>query len=209
MPNDPSPPPKLEDILFSPAVKAAQQRLGSRDMFERRGAWRCEITDEVQQYLAAVDTFFIATASGDGRPYLQHRGGPAGFLKVLDNRTLGFADFGGNRQYITTGHLQENDRAFLFVPHFATRQRVKFWGRARVVEEDGDLLARLAIRGYSARIERVIVFDVEAWDSNCQSHITARYSEAEIAPAIDKLVARIKELEAEVERLRGQSATGA
>jgi len=121
---------------------------------------------------------------------------------VLDERTLGFADLGGNRQYITVGNLAENTRAFLFVPHLATRQRLKFWGRARSVEDDGVLLARLAMRGYPGRIERAVIFDVEVWDSNCQSHITARYSEAEIAPAIDKLVARIKELEAEVAALR-------
>jgi len=199
---DELPPPKPQDILFSSSVKAAQERLGSRTMFAQRTEWRTEITEDVRQYLAAIDMFFIATASRDGQPYVQHRGGPPGFLTVLDERTLGFADLGGNRQYITVGNLAENTRAFLFVPHLATRQRLKFWGRARSVEDDGVLLARLAMRGYPGRIERAVIFDVEVWDSNCQSHITARYSEAEIAPAIDKLVARIKELEAEVAALR-------
>ena len=197
---------KPEDVLFSPAVKAVQERLGSREMFARRTEWRTAIGDDVRQYLAAIDMFFIATASRDGRPYVQHRGGPPGFLHALDDRTLGFADFAGNRQYITTGNLSENPRAFLFVPHLATRQRLKFWGRARVIEEDGTLFARLAMRGYPGRIERAMLFDIEAWDSNCQSHITARYSEAEITPAIDRLAARIKELEDELASLRGKPA---
>lgn len=200
--------PSPQEILFSPAVRAEQERLGSRAMFARRPAesWKTEITEDMVQFLAAIDTFFLATASGDGQPYVQHRGGPPGFLKALGPRTLGFADFAGNRQYITLGHLAENPRAFLFIPHFATRQRLKFWGRARVVEEDGVLIARLAMRGYPGKVERAIVFDIDVWDVNCPSHITPRYSEAEIAPAIDKLVTRIKELEAEVAALRGGNA---
>ena len=193
---------KPEDVLFSPSVKAEQARLGSRASFEDR-EWATEITEKLAQFLDAIDTFFLATASADGRPYMQHRGGPAGFLKTIDNRTLAFADFAGNRQYITLGHLKENDRAHIFIPHFATRQRVKLWGRARVVEDDTALMERLVDPAYKARPQRAIVFSLEAWDVNCNQHITARYSEAEMAPAVNKLLERIKELEAEVARLRG------
>lgn len=191
-----------EDVLFSAAVKAEQERLGSRAAFEGRD-WKTGITDDLRQFLAAVDTFFLATASADGRPYVQHRGGPPGFLKTIGSHTLAFADFAGNRQYITLGHLRENDRAHIFIPHFATQQRVKLWGRARVVEGDVELMERLVDPAYKARPARAIVFTLEAWDVNCRQHIVPRYSEAEIAPGIDKLVQRIKELEEEVARLTG------
>ena len=194
-----------EDVLFSEAVKAEQARLGSRKQFEDR-EWATEITDNLRQFLDAVDTFFLATASADGRPYVQHRGGPPGFLKPIDSRTLAFADFAGNRQYITLGHLRENDRAHIFIPHFATQQRLKLWGRARVVEGDLGLMERLVDPTYKAKPQRAIVFTLEAWDVNCRQHITARYSEAEMAPAVNKLIARIKELEEEVARLKGEKA---
>jgi uncharacterized protein len=196
---------KPEDVMFSPAVKAEQTRLGSRARFEDR-AWKSEITDDLRQFLAAIDTFFLATASADGRPYVQHRGGPTGFLKPIGTHMLAFADFAGNRQYITLGHLQENDRAHIFIPHFATQQRLKLWGRARVVEGDIELMERLVDPAYRARPQRAIVFAIEAWDINCHQHIVARYSEAEIAPAIDKLAQRIRELEEEVARLKGESS---
>jgi predicted pyridoxine 5'-phosphate oxidase superfamily flavin-nucleotide-binding protein len=190
-----------EDVLFSAAVKAEQARLGSRPMFEGR-EWKTEITDDLRQFLDVIDTFFFATASADGRPYIQHRGGPPGFLKTIGTHTLAFADFGGNRQYITLGHLKENDRAHIFILHFATQQRVKLWGRARVIENDTELMERLVDPAYKARPQRAIVFTLEAWDVNCTQHIVPRYSEAEIAPGINKLVARIKELEEEVARLK-------
>ncbi len=192
---------EADDVMFSPAVKAEQTRLGSRSMFEGRD-FKSEITDDLRQFLAVVDTFFFATASADGRPYVQHRGGPPGFLKPIGTHMLAFADFAGNRQYITLGHLKENDRAHIFIPHFATQQRVKLWGRARVVEGDLALMERLVDPSYKARPERAIVFTLEAWDANCPQHIVPRYSEAEIAPAVDKLAQRIKELEEEVERLK-------
>jgi hypothetical protein len=194
-----------EDVLFSEAVKAEQARLGSRAQFEDR-EWATEITDNLRQFLAAVDTFFFATASADGRPYVQHRGGPPGFLKPIGTHTLAFADFAGNRQYITLGHLKENDRAHIFIPHFATQQRLKLWGRARVVEGDLELMERLVDPTYKAKPQRAIVFTLEAWDVNCRQHITARYSEAEMAPAVNKLIARIKELEEEVARLKGEKS---
>ena len=191
-----------EDVLFSTSVKAEQARLGSRASFEDRD-WKTEITDDLRQFLQVIDTFFFATASADGRPYVQHRGGPPGFLKTIGTQTLAFADFAGNRQYISLGHLKENDRAHIFIPHFATQQRVKLWGRARVVENDIELMERLVDPSYPAKPQRAIVFTLEAWDSNCRQHIVPRYSEGEIAPAVNKLVARIKELEEEVARLKG------
>ncbi|MBS0520469.1 MAG: pyridoxamine 5'-phosphate oxidase family protein [Proteobacteria bacterium] len=193
-----------EDVLFSPAVKAEQTRLGSRPTFEGR-SWNTEITDDLRQFLAVIDTFFFATASADGRPYVQHRGGPPGFLKPFGAGRLAFADFAGNRQYITLGHLKENDRAHIFIPHFATRQRVKLWGRARVVEGDLELMERLVDPTYASKPQRAVVFALEAWDINCPQHIVPRYTEAEIAPGLDRLVARIKELEEEVERLKAAS----
>ena len=193
-----------EDVLFSEAVKAEQARLGSRPMFEGR-EWKTEITDDLHQFIGVIDTFFFATASADGRPYIQHRGGPPGFLKPIGTRTLAFADFAGNRQYITLGHLKENDKAHIFILHFATQQRVKLWGRARVVENDTELMERLVDPTYKARPQRAVVFTIEAWDINCTQHIVPRYSEAEIAPGVNKLVERIKELEDEVARLKGGS----
>lgn len=195
-----------EDAMFSTAVKAEQARLGSRAQFEDR-EWKSEITDDLRQFLAVIDTFFLATASADGRPYVQHRGGPPGFLKTIGTHTLAFADFAGNRQYISLGHLKENDRAHIFIPHFATQQRLKLWGRARVVEGDVELMERLVDPSYRARPERAIVFRLEAWDINCRQHIVPRYTEAEIAPAVDRLAQRIKELEAEVARLKGKESS--
>jgi len=190
-----------DDVMFSPSVKAEQTRLGSRAMFEGR-EWKTEITDDLRQFLGVIDTFFFATASAGGQPYIQHRGGPPGFLKAIGSHTLAFAEFAGNRQYITLGHLKENDRAHIFVLHFATQQRVKLWGRARVVENDLELMERLVDPAYKARSQRAVVFTLEAWDINCTQHIVPRYSESEIAPGINKLVARVKELEEEVARLK-------
>ena len=196
------------DVAFSPAVKALQERHGSRAGYarmEEKGGWKREITPDLAAFLAGRDSFYLATASAAGQPYIQHRGGPKGFLKVLDAGRLAFADFGGNRQYITAGNLSENDRAHVFLMDYPNRQRIKIWGRARVVEDDPELMERLLTPGYKAKPERAILFEVEAWDANCPQHITPRYSEAEIAPAVAKLQARIEELEAEVARLRGDN----
>jgi len=197
-----------EDVMFSAAVKAEQTRLGSLVLFEDRD-WNSEITDDLRQFLGIIDTFFFATASADGQPYIQHRGGPPGFLKTIGTNTLAFADLAGNRQYITLGHLKENDRAHIFILHFATQQRVKLWGRARVVEGDLELMERLVDPAYKARPQRAIVFTLEVWDANCRQHIVPRYSEAEMAPAVNKLIARIKELEDEVASLKGERPYGA
>jgi len=190
------------DIAFSPAVKAAQARQGSGGRYEE-GGFQGDITPELAAFLAERDSFYLGSASADGRPYIQHRGGPKGFLRVLGPRQLAFADFAGNRQYITLGNLAENDRVFLFLMDYALRQRVKVWGRARAVEEDPALLAALAVPGYRARVERALVIEVEAWDLNCRQHILPRFDEATVGRVVEKLTGRIAELEAEVARLKG------
>ncbi len=196
----------VSDIAFTPSVKAWQERLGSRAGYARRAEkrdWSDSVTPELEAFLAERDSFYLATASAEGRPYIQHRGGPAGFLKVIDDKHLAFADFGGNKQFISAGNLSENDRTSIFLMDYANRQRIKLWGRARVVEDDAELMERLADPGYQAKPERAIVFEIEAWDVNCPQHITRRYTEHQIAPAIAKLQARIDELEAEVAALKG------
>jgi uncharacterized protein len=193
------------DVAFTPAVKAFQERLGSRAGYarmEERGGWSREISDDLRSFVAARDSFYLGTASAEGRPYIQHRGGPPGFLRVLDDRTLAFVDFSGNRQYISAGNLSENDRAFIFLMDYANRQRIKVWGRAEVVEDDVELLAALLPPGYRARGERVIRFRVEAWDVNCPQHITPRYTEEQVQARVAALQARVTELEAEVVALR-------
>jgi len=189
-----------EDVMFSPAVKAEQMRLGSRTMFEDR-EWKTEITDDLRQFLGVIDTFFLATASADGQPYIQHRGGPAGFLRVLDERTIGFVDFAGNRQYITQGNLADNPKAYLFLIDYAHRRRIKLWGEARVVEGDAALMAKLMPEGYEARPEQVILFTVAAWDSNCPQHIPQRFEAADMTAALAERDRRIEALEAEIKRL--------
>lgn len=165
------------DIAFSPSVKAIQAARGSRNAYERveqRGGFADRITPELARFIAERDSFYLATASADGQPYVQHRGGPPGFLHVRDGRTLAFADFRGNRQFISLGNLAENDRAFLFLMDYENRIRVKIWGRARVIEDDPGLLDALADREYAGQPEQAIVFAVEMWDRNCPQHITPR-----------------------------------
>ncbi len=197
----------VSDIAFTPAVKALQERNGSRAGYARmaeRKDWHDTVTPDLAAFLAERDSFYLASASAEGRPYIQHRGGPKGFLKALDDKRLAFADFGGNRQYISAGNLSENDRASIFLMDYPNRRRIKLWGRARVVEDDPELLERLVEPGYGAKPEQAIVFEVEAWDVNCPQHITPRYTEDQIAPALAKLQARIDALEAEVKELRGE-----
>jgi predicted pyridoxine 5'-phosphate oxidase superfamily flavin-nucleotide-binding protein len=199
------------DVAFSPAVKAIQEQRGSRAAFARReekGGWRTTVTPDLAAFLAEARSFYLATASAEGQPYVQHRGGPPGFLRVIDERTLGFADYKGNRQYITTGNLVENPRAFIFVMDYAQRRRVKLWGRARVVEDDADLLARLWPEDYQARPEQVILFTIAAWDTNCPQHIPQMFHAEDVGRTIQQFQARIRELEAEVAALKAQSAGG-
>ncbi|NKB89148.1 MAG: pyridoxamine 5'-phosphate oxidase [Acidobacteria bacterium] len=165
------------DIAFTPPIKAIQTEKGSREHYarmEEAGGWHTRITPELEEFVAGLDMFYMGTANTDGQPYIQYRGGPTGFLRVLDDATLGFADFGGNRQYISIGNLSENPKAFLFLMDYANRRRIKVWGTARVVEDDPELLAKLADPSYRARVERAICFSVEAWDVNCKQHIHQR-----------------------------------
>lgn len=192
------------DIAFTPAVKAAQARRNASavsDRIEARGGFRTAIDDDLTGFLTQVDTAYLATSNADGQPYAQHRGGPKGFIRVVDEHTIGFADFAGNRQYISTGNLAENDKAFLFLMDYAHRRRVKLWGRARVVEGDAELADRLMPEGYRARPQQVILFTVEAWDSNCPQHIPQKFDAADVAAAIGRLEERIAALEAENARL--------
>lgn len=193
------------DVAFSASVKAEQARLGSRAAYERmeRGdGWPIRITADLATFIAAQTSVFLATASADGQPYIQHRGGPPGFLQTLDDRTIGFADFAGNRQYITLGNLAENPAAHLFMIDYAQRQRIKVWGRARVEEAAPELLARLMPAGYRAKAARAILFTVSAWDANCPQHIPQRFEAADVAAALAQRDARISDLEAELARLR-------
>ena len=196
------------NIVFTPAARRAQAERGSAQHYAKRTAegFPDRVTPELAKFLAEQDTVFLATVSAGGAPYIQHRGGPKGFIKVIDERTLGFADYRGNRQYITLSNLESNDRAYLFVLDFARKQRIKIWGHARVVENDPALIERLFDTGYKARPERVVLFTIEAWDSNCSSHITARFTESEIVEAMSILRDRIAALEAENARLRAKSA---
>jgi predicted pyridoxine 5'-phosphate oxidase superfamily flavin-nucleotide-binding protein len=192
------------DIVFPEAARRAQAERGSARVYEKKIAsgYPDRVTPELTGFIGQLDTAFLASVSADGAPYIQHRGGPKGFIKVLDDRTLGFADFAGNRQYITISNLAGNDRAYLFLLDFANRQRIKIWGRARVVENDTALMQRLVDPGYRARPERAILFTIEAWDVNCSQHITERYTHAELAGAVAAMTDRIAELEAENARLR-------
>jgi len=198
------------DVAFTPTIKAIQARKGSREAYSRveeRGGWRDVITPDLAAFIAAQTSVFLATANGEGQPYIQHRGGPAGFLKVLDEKTIGFADFSGNRQFITQGNLADNAQAFLFLIDYAHRQRIKVWGRARVVEGDAELTASLMPQGYKARPEQVILFTVSTWDANCPQHIPQRFEAADVAAALAERDRRIASLEQEIARLRGVAAT--
>ena len=196
--------PDNSDIVFTPAARRAQAERGSARAYEKRisAGFPDRVTNELAAFIAELDTAFLATVSAAGAPYIQHRGGPKGFIKVLDDKTLGFADYAGNRQYITISNLADNDRAYLFLLDLARRRRIKLWGRARVVEDDPALLARLADPGYRARPERAILFTAEAWDVNCSQHITARFTEDEVAEATAPLLRRIAALEAENAQLK-------
>jgi len=197
------------DVAFTPSVKAVQTRKGSRRgcaRVEERGAWQTRITPDLARFIETQTSIFLATVNAEGQPYIQHRGGPAGFLRVLDDKTVGFADFAGNRQYITQGNLADNPKAHLFLIDYAQRKRVKIWGEARVVEGDDELTARLMPEGYKARPEQAILFTVSAWDANCPQHIPQRFEAADVAAALAERDGRIKALQAEITRLREAAA---
>ena len=197
------------DIGFTPAVKAIQTRKGSRGGYahmEEGGGWRTEIDEALAAFISEQTSFFLATATADGQPYIQHRGGPAGFIKVLDRTTLAFADYKGNRQYITQGNLSENPKAYIFLIDYVNRRRIKIWGEARVIEDDQALTTALMPKDYKARPEQTILFKIKAWDSNCPQHIPLKFDAADVAAAIAARDARIAELEAEVAQLKQKPA---
>ncbi|MCZ6813154.1 MAG: pyridoxamine 5'-phosphate oxidase family protein [Alphaproteobacteria bacterium] len=195
----------VSDVAFTPAVKRLQEIKGSRKAYarmEEKGGWKSTMTEELAQFIGERDSFYLGTANADGQPYIQHRGGKPGFLKVLDDKTLAFADFRGNRQYISAGNLEENHMATLFLMDYPNRRRIKIWGSARVVDDDADLLARLTDADYDGVGEQVVVFEIAAWDVNCPQHIKPRFTEAQVAGIIAPLKQRIIELEAERDALR-------
>lgn len=199
------------DIAFTPTVKAIQQRKGSRASYERMEAgrgWSTTITPDLAEFIAAQTSVFLGTANADGQPYIQHRGGPPGFLRVLDEHTLAFADYRGNRQYISQGNLADNPKAFLFLIDYAHRQRIKIWGEARVIEDDPQLVQSLMPEGYKARPEQAFVLTVSAWDANCPQHIPQRFEAADVAAAIEERDRRIAELKKKVKKLEAAASAG-
>jgi predicted pyridoxine 5'-phosphate oxidase superfamily flavin-nucleotide-binding protein len=195
------------DVAFTPTVKAIQTRKGSRRAYEhveQNGRWETEITDDLAAFIAEQTSIFFATANASGQPYIQHRGGPADFIRIADRKTLAFADFSGNRQYITSGNLADNPKAYIFLIDYVHRRRVKIWGEARVIEDDPALLQRLMPENYQARPEQVILFKVGAWNANCPQHIPQRFDAADVAAVIAARDARIAALEAELAGLREQ-----
>jgi hypothetical protein len=196
------------DVAFTETVKAIQTRKGSRQAYarmEQRGGWETQIGDELAAFIGEQTSFFLATANADGQPYIQHRGGPKGFLRVLDGSTLAFADFRGNRQYISLGNLEENPKVHLFLIDYVHRRRVKIWGEATVVEDEPALLAKLTPDDYDAKAERAFVIRVVAWDENCPQHIPQRLEAADVEAALAERDRRIAELEA---RLQGNARGG-
>lgn len=193
------------DVAFTPAVKTIQARKGSREAYarvEERGGWRTEIDENLAAFISEQTSFFLATSTADGQPYIQHRGGPPGFIHILDKSTLAFADFRGNQQYITQGNLSENPKAYIFLIDYVHRRRIKIWGEARVVEDDPALVASLMPRGYKAKSDQVILFKVSAWDMNCPQHIPQKLDVADVAAVIGQRDERIAALEAEVTQLK-------
>ena len=198
----------VSDVAFTPAVKDIQTRRGSRHAYahqEKGGGWQTDITPDLKAWIETQITAYLATANAQGQPYVQHRGGPQGFLRVLDEHTIAWADFKGNRQYITLGNLSENPKAHLFLMDYMHQQRVKIWGKARVVEGDDDLIKKLMPEQYKARGEQVIMFSVHAWDANCPQHIPQLVPVDEAHLLLEERDRRIKTLEATVERLRASA----
>lgn len=189
------------DVAFTPAVKAMQEKHHSRASYarmEQMGGWQSEANPNLGHFLSAMDSFYFGTANTEGQPYIQHRGGPKGFLKVLDEKRLAFADFGGNRQYISVGNLSENNKASLFLMDYPNRRRIKIWGTAQVVFDDKALLESLSDPSYKAKVERAIVFTISAWDMNCPQHIKQRFTMEEVEAMTKPLQDRIAELEAKL-----------
>ncbi len=192
----------ISDIAFSPTVKDYQEKEGSRFSYQKVAEsrdWQNTITDRLRSFVANRDSFYLATVNKDGQPYIQHRGGPKGFLKVLDDHTLGFADYSGNRQFISAGNLQDSKKVSLFLMDYPTRSRIKIWGEARIIGKDDKLMEQLKDDDYKAINERAMIITLKAWDVNCPQHITPRYTLEELEPQIGDLKDRIKELEVKLE----------
>lgn len=193
--------PLISDIAFTPTVKTVQAKKGSRENYakmEQKGGWKDVVTEDLAQFIGERDSFYLGTASDDGQPYIQHRGGKPGFLKIVDEHTLAFADFKGNRQYLSTGNLLDNDKAYIFLMDYPNRRRIKIWGTAKVIDDDPALIERLTDTDYKGKPEQAIVFTIKAWDVNCPQHITRRYKETEVAEITAPLNDRIAELEAQL-----------
>jgi len=200
----------ISEVAFTATVKAAQEKRGSRTSYARMeergdpGPWRDVVTPELEEFIAERDSLYLGTAGTDGQPYIQYRGGPTGFLKVLDEHTLAFAEFQGNAQYISLGNLTDNNKAFIFLMDYPNRRRIKIWGTAEFVEENAELLQKLIDADYKARPERVLCFNVKAWSPNCPQHIKQRFTVDEMAPKIKKLQQCIADLEQANTSLRKQ-----
>ena len=197
------------DIAFTPAVKAIQNRKGSRSSYskmEERGGWQTAVTPDLEAFLSELDMFYLGTSNSEGQPYIQYRGGSPGFLKVVDEKTLGFADFGGNRQYITLGNLSENPKAFIFLMDYVNSRRIKLWGAARIVRDDPEILERLRDPDYPGKVERVILFEIEAWDVNCPQHIHKRFSQAAVDSVVKQLRSQVKELQAKLDKFESKES---
>ena len=193
------------DILFSPATRAIQERYGSRDTIARletRGHWKSHLSEDVIAFIRTRNSFYLGTASRDGRPYIQHRGGPPGFICVLDQETLAWPEFKGNRQHITAGNLYENNQAFIFLMDYSLPRRIKLWGRAEVVEDCNTLIPDIRSQPYYAKTARAIRFTVEAWDENCRQYIPSLSAETELINELKNSKLRVAELEAEIQQLR-------
>ncbi|WP_442483285.1 pyridoxamine 5'-phosphate oxidase family protein [Aeoliella sp. SH292] len=195
------------DIAFTPAVKSMQSEKGSRSGYARMeagGSWQTTVTPELEAFLSELDMFYLGTANAEGQPYIQYRGGSPGFLKVVDDKTLGFADFAGNRQYITLGNISENPKAFIFLMDYARGRRIKLWGTLRIVDGDQSLLEQLRDPSYPAKVERAMLFEIEAWDVNCPQHIHTRLSQRQMAPVIERLQGRIADLEVQLKAIKAK-----
>ena len=192
----------ISDIAFTSSVKAVQERKGSRQGYakmEAKGGWSDTVNDDLKDFIAERDSLYLGTANADGQPYIQHRGGKTGFLKVIDDKTLAFADFKGNRQYISTGNLNDNDKAYIFLMDYANRRRIKIWGTAKVVDDDSELLEQLRDDDYSGVPEQAMVFTITAWDVNCPQHIPQLFDQEQVNNMIATLQTRIAELEAQLQ----------
>lgn len=197
------------DVGFTPSVKEIQRRKGSRHAYEdmeASGGWRTEVDPAFAQFLAQQTSLFLATVSAEGAPYIQHRGGPPGFVKILGPQTLGFADFKGNRQYISQGNLQDNPKVHIFLIDYMNQRRIKIWGEARIVEDDPELVQQLMPENYKARPEQAVLIDIVAWDGNCPQHIPQRFEAHDVARVLGERDARIAELETRIQELTGSNS---